>query len=82
MRKIEKMMVEAVEAGRNFSQGNTRVEVKNGITRVFLFDNMICEIKNGKKRFTDAGWPTVTTASRLRALGANCCRRGKKIIFA
>jgi hypothetical protein len=73
MRKIEEQMVAAVNERRNWSSGNTRVEVRDGgnWVKVYLHENLIYTecMESGEKRFTMAGWDTNTTRSRLNALG-------------
>ena len=77
MRVIEKKMCEAVKGRRTWALDNTRVQNMDGITvAVYLFGNHIAdvntftgEIKVNERTF--ARWPTRTTKSRLRALGAN-----------
>lgn len=74
------MMLEAIRDGRNFKRSNTQVSFKDGICRVKLFGNLIFYKKGDIVHYHDAGWPTATTASRLRALGANIIfKRGKSI---
>lgn len=80
MRKIEELMVKAVNEQRNFKRSNTEVKFKDGVCHVKLFGNTIYYQKGNVKLYHDAGWPTMTTASRLRALGANILfKRGKYI---
>ena len=71
MRKIEERMVAAVKSCTNFSESNTQVTQANGNTYVYLFENCIYKIINGKRFFTLCGWNTPTTRSRLTALGVN-----------
>lgn len=79
MRKIEKAMCEAVNAKRAFNGGNTTVSMhvdSRGFLspNVFLHGNHIATIENGVLKvnvYTLTKWPTPTTKSRLRALGAN-----------
>lgn len=68
MRKVEKQMLEALKAGKNFSQSNTVVK-ENG--EVYLHGNLIAiyNRKDGTSEFSLAGFPTATTRSLLRALG-------------
>lgn len=78
MRKIEVTMRSMVICRRNWSMANTQViydEAEN-VSRVYLHGNHIANcwhdysgIKAEPNRQTFADWPTVTTASRLRALG-------------
>ena len=71
MRKIEKEMLAAVRERRNWSSGNTAVQIAGNIVRVFLFGNNIYSDNMGCKSFSMAGWTSPTTISRLRALGVN-----------
>ena len=71
MRQIEKSMAQAVKAGRNFRSGNTVVSVDASGIKVYLHGNCIYTVYQGVKRFTLAGWNTVTTRSRLNALGVD-----------
>jgi len=82
MRKIEREMRQAVANRQTWRNGNTSVclhfygeEFGNEWhPNVFLHDNHIATIKNGQcvvNVETLRRWPSVTTKSRLRALGAN-----------
>ena len=85
MRTIEKMMVAAVAAGRPFQSSNTRVfTLFDRWLYVSLWDNNIyCkDLKTGAVSYSCAGWHTVTTASRLRALGLDCHIKNGRIIDA
>ena len=72
MRVIEKEMVQAVRAQKNWSKDNTRVRVeKDKFVAVYLFENHIADVVDGKVMvnvYTLAKWPTRTTKSRLKAL--------------
>ena len=78
MRQIEKQMCAAVEAKQSFNGGNTKVSMHVDargfpVPNVFLHNNHIATIENGVLRVnreTLRKWPTPTTKSRLRALGA------------
>jgi hypothetical protein len=78
MREIEKMMVQAVANKQNFKRSNTEVRNINGSVFVALHGNLIFASIDGKKYYSNAGWNTVTTASRLRALGADYSTNSKK----
>lgn len=89
MRKIEREMLQAIEARRNWTKGNTRVLFSAaqviGAGRVTLHENNIALIMHdGTIRIfpeTFRNWPTMTTASRLRALGVNASiRNGRACI--
>ena len=79
MRKIEKQMVSAIKARKNFKSGNTKVTMTCNeylgtcTAMVYLHDNLIAKIsfgpENVEAQFTMAGWNTNTTRSRLNALG-------------
>lgn len=78
MRKIEKEMIQAVNNKAWFKKDNTKVEIINNNVFVFLYGNLICAQIKDKKYFSNCGYNTVTTASRLRALGADYSRNEKK----
>ena len=81
MRKIELMMNRAIQNSENWSCANTMVTShNNGMSEVFLHGHHIARVW----RFGDEvtvntetlmKWPTRTTMSRLRALGADVCTR-------
>lgn len=77
MRKIEKDMCLAIGQKRSWKDANTSVEYQQGIdcARVYLHGNHIGTYvyslnKLEVNKETLARWPTRTTKSRLRALGA------------
>lgn len=78
MRQIEKMMVNAVNSKKNFKQSNTEVEIIKNNVFVRLHGNIIFADVNNKKYFSTQGWNTVTTGSRLRALGADFSTNSKR----
>jgi hypothetical protein len=78
MRQIEKMMVQAVNNKECFKRSNTEVRTINGAVFVALHGNLIFASIDGKKYFSNSGWNTRTTASRLRALGADYSTNYKK----
>ena len=78
MRQIEKKMVEAVANRENFRLSNTEVYNKKNGVFVFLHGNLIFAKIAGVSYYSNAGWNTSTTASRLRALGANYSTNYKK----
>lgn len=71
MRKLEKEMLQAICNRENFCKSNTKVFVNAKCVYVKLYDTIIYILRNGKEYFSDGGFNTVTTSSRLRALGAN-----------
>ena len=64
MRKIEREMIDALKERRYFKKSNTEV-IGN---MVYLFDNLIFVIEEGKVKFSCYGWYSVTTKSRLNAI--------------
>lgn len=85
MRKIEQQMCAAIAKRKTWSNGNTRVEYEGELNestharmeqaKVYLWGNHIGtflyrDVKFYVNRETLAKWPTRTTKSRLRALGA------------
>jgi hypothetical protein len=71
MRKIERLMVQAIKDGRNWKSSNTEVESHpsgNNEMCVFLHGNHIASYKDGNLLINNCGWRTVTTKSRLNAI--------------
>lgn len=75
MRKIEKLMTDAITASKDWSLDNTTVTNEDGVSTVFLHGNKIAEVGDTWLRLFDGGWRTATTKSRLNAIlsvhGAN-----------
>lgn len=75
MRKIEKKMIEAIEQRKPFASGNTLVTIDFNTAHVFLHGNHIASITPAGNTLVNIEtlkrYPTVTTKSRLRALGVN-----------
>ena len=76
MRKIEQDMWNAINGGVNWSKDNTQVTQFEDTSDVFLHGHHIATINSYTGELvvntaTLANWPTNTTKSRLRALGAN-----------
>jgi hypothetical protein len=93
MRQIEKHMVEAINAGRNWKESNTRVICRplswsnldgckpGEAARVFLHGNLICIVYNdGRRAYSSTGWNTPTTRSRLQALGCDCRIKAGRLV--
>lgn len=68
MKKIEQQMCEAIKQGDSKHLGNTQVKCYKHETLVYLFGNLIAIFKDGSVKLTNAGYPTYTTHSRLRAI--------------
>lgn len=79
MREIEKKMIQAVNSKKDFSLSNTMVRVlKNGSIFAILYNTIIFASVNGSIYFSDGGYRTATTASRLRAFGTGYSTNEKK----
>lgn len=71
MRKIERQMLQAIVDDRShWSKDNTRVELEDGITSIYLFGNKIAEYRGSDSslKVNNCGYTTNTTKSRLNAL--------------
>lgn len=71
MRKIEQHMLQALREHRDWAEANTRV-TENG--NVYLHGNHIARVEDDEVQVNEDTlyrWPTNTTLSRLRALGAH-----------
>lgn len=75
MKVIEKEMLQAIESGDHWGKDNTSIRHFNGVAQVFLFGNHIADVHADGGVVVNRGtlleYPTVTTKSRLRALGVN-----------
>ena len=69
MRQIEKQMLHAVINRNNWKKDNTEVVNEGGVISVYLHGNKIFALTSIGAMYSFAGWDTVTTRSRLRALG-------------
>lgn len=77
MRAIESEMLKAWNNETNFHKSNTAVIVDADSVRVYLFGHCIARKsrETGATLFSLCGWNTVTTRSRLNALGCGVyCR--------
>src|SRR5690606_17778984 len=96
MRKIEKLMINAINSDKVFSLDNTIVtmhSIANGYKfKVFLHGNHIANVYRSNSfdvsriEFSFAGWPTPTTKSRINALfslmpSINGCYQKKGKLF-
>jgi hypothetical protein len=75
MRKIEKEMVRAVALNKSWQSGNTEVAGGVRVASVYLHGHKIAHVIDRMIVVPNLKvirqWPTVTTKSRLRALGVN-----------
>ena len=68
MRKIEKLMNDAITASKNWRMANTEVITEDGVSTVYLHGNKIAEVGDTWLRLFDGGWRSNTTKSRLNAI--------------
>jgi hypothetical protein len=68
MRKIEKLMNDAITASKNWRMDNTEVITEDGVSTVYLFGNKIAEVGDYWLRLFDGGFRSATTKSRLNAI--------------
>ncbi len=68
MRKIERLMNDAITNGKEFKLTNTMVTHQDGVAFVFLHGNNIAQIGDNFIRLFDGGWQSNTTKSRLNAI--------------
>ena len=69
MRKIEEVMLLAINHGKTYQVDNTRVEHGN----VYLHNNKIAIVEKEYVRIFSCGWYTNTTKSRLNAILSSLC---------
>jgi hypothetical protein len=81
MRKIETLMNRAISESRDWGQANTRVEMIDGVSVVFLHGNKIAEVGDNFVRVFDGGWQSNTTKSRLNAIINEFCNAFTDGIF-
>ena len=81
MRKIEQLMCDAIEYGKNWSNANTRVEQDpdSSSSYVYLHGNHIATVTDNDVTIYDGGWQTVTTKSRLNAICDRFCIAGEGV---
>ena len=68
MRKIETQMNNAISEGTDWKTANTRVETVDGVSSVYLHNNLIAEVDDDSMKLYDGGWQSNTTKSRLNAI--------------
>jgi hypothetical protein len=69
MRKIEKMMLAAIDSGRDFELNNTKVIHDDGTVYVYLHGHNIAQRDpDGQYAINLCGYNTATTRSRLSAI--------------
>lgn len=68
MRKIETQMNNAISESKDWRTANTRVENVDGVSFVYLHNNLIAEVDDDSIKLYDGGWQSNTTKSRLNAI--------------
>ena len=69
MRKIERLMNQAIIDHKDFRRGNTEVvPTYDGVCAVYLHGNKIAEVTDHSITLYDGGWQSNTTKSRLNAI--------------
>ena len=81
MRKVTKEAVEAFMNAEKFNSPNTRIEVLQNVTIMYLFDNPIAYKYNDPEKtisIQNCGWKSKTTKERLNAIpGVSICQKKK-----
>ena len=68
MKIITQNAVNCFNKGGNATFNNTQVSTNNGVTKLYLFGNLIAVKESGVTRISNAGWDTKTTKERLNGL--------------
>ena len=71
MKKVTQNAVNCFMNKGNKKFSNTEVITKDGVSKMYLFDNLIATLNHldgGKLKITNAGWCSNTTKERLNAL--------------
>jgi hypothetical protein len=68
MRKIEKLMNAAITREVDWKSANTQVVTIDGVSEVFLHNNLIARVGDTFLQLFDGGWQSNTTKSRLNAI--------------
>ena len=68
MRKIETAMNAAITSEQDWKKDNTKVVYEEGVSLVYLYDNLIAMVGDTWLELFDAGYQTNTTKSRLNAI--------------
>jgi len=67
MRKIERLMNDAIRGCKDWKQDNTEVVSCSHVSDVYLHGNLIARIGETWIELFDGGWQSLTTKSRLNA---------------
>lgn len=71
MREITSEAKFYFDSNKKFKKSNTEVKVTEDLTALYLFNNLIAikDRETNEIKFTLAGWNSVTTRERLKAIG-------------
>jgi hypothetical protein len=67
-RKIEQQMNAAIQTEKDWKNSNTQVINNEGVSEVFLHNNLIARVGDTFLQIFDGGWQSNTTKSRLNAI--------------
>jgi hypothetical protein len=86
MRKITDKAVNKFINKEAFRSGNTKIEVREGISYFYLYDNCIAILDNEELFISTCGWETKTTKERLngilfKVLGSSYQIRQKNFVW-
>ena len=68
MRKIEHQLTQAISQEIDWRKDTTKVINNDGVSEVYLHNNLIAKIGDTWMQLFDGGWQSNTTKSRLNAL--------------
>lgn len=68
MKIVTQNAVACFNRGGNATFSNTQVVTENGVTKLYLFGNLIAVKENGVLKVSNAGWESNTTKERLNGL--------------
>jgi hypothetical protein len=68
MRKTTQQAINAFMSGTIFSSANTKVDIDNGVSKLYLFGNLIAKKDSNTISITNANHFTNTTKKRLNGI--------------
>ena len=71
MKAVTQNAVSCFRNGGNATFNNTQVVTEDGVSKMYLFDNLIATLERnvgGVMKITNAGWKSNTTKERLNGL--------------
>ena len=68
MKAVTQNAVACFRNGGNAKFNNTQVVTQEGVSKMYLFDNLIATLEGGVLKITNAGWRSQTTKERLNGL--------------